>query len=278
MSAFQNADDTLRQIYLWLQELKNIHYPFDKRPFDEWVSRPPNGPWLMLADPEIPTILEAKNSHRPNLYISVSHEDLSIFYIGVTYNTNPGVQIFEGLASPASGNVRMELLDIVRSIANDWKFSVNRKRKLGYFAASPDYTLEKTWTCLGIGDDELTSILDTLKHIRETRALPGTLYRGEKLVWEVPSLDVMQGSFPLEKEVICNRFLEAYSIFNRCLCIPSPGEVVVGEARLQMLYARKNEIEKVIKKEKAGKRKKKYETMLAECKGEIADITGIEVK
>ncbi len=278
MPDFSSADDALRQIYRWIQELGDIHYEFENRPYDEWVSKHPEGPWVMLADPQIKTIDDAKKSHRPNLYISVTHKDADNFTIGVTYNTNSGVQTFEGLASPVIGSVRNQLLQIIKSISDNWTFTVYRKRKLNNFAAPPEYTDEKSWKCHGITDKELTEILVKIKYIRNTRDLPGSIYNGSALIWEVPSLDIMHGSFSLGKEEVCSRFCEAYAIFNSCLNIPSPNGIDIGESRLTFLRVKMYEIERMLSRNMDKTRRKRLETFLAECKGEVADITGVVEK
>ncbi|NLD95247.1 MAG: hypothetical protein GX639_21575 [Fibrobacter sp.] len=278
MPDFSSADDALRQIYRWIQELRDTHYQFENRPYDTWVSRHQEGPWVMFADPQLNTIDEAKKSHRPNLYISVTYEDFDTITMGVTYNTNSGVQIFEGLASPAIGSVRNQMLQIIKSISDNWTFTVYRKRKINNFAAPPRYTEEKSWKCHEITDKELTEILVTIKYIRNTRDLPGSIYNGSTLLWEVPSLDVMHGSFSRTKENVCARFCEAYTILNSCLTIPSPDSIDVGESRLTYLRVKMYEIERMLNRSVDKTKRKRLETFLAECKGEIADITGAEEK
>jgi len=178
-----------------------------------------NKNWIMIAAPWIKEE-DIENTSIPNAYISPFYKnDKIIVDLGLSYNNIQSVNTFEQLSSALNHDGRMKILNLINLISNNWKFKTYKRTRTGYSPSDrtpTGYEIE----CKQINDQKLTEILEKIEDIRNNCHKQGDiLENGKKIIFEVPSFDLMYTQIEYDQNHYNELLSEIKSILSASLDI-----------------------------------------------------------
>ena len=257
----------------------------DKDEIKKWI----NGEGLALIPAMVDSInnvADATKEPYPNVYFNL-YEDNKV-QLGVSYDNSGAVGVFENLTSPANIKHREKMLEILKDISPEWKFCLHKKSRINYKA---DYQPVSPYPilCNTIDDEALNTLLDKIKSCRENSE-KGTTNEKGKIIWQVPSINIMDFWQTLEingskndTEIVASqeqielfntKMIEAFKVFIACMNIKSEKQVKIADVERQRLQARRDSIVKVLPTINDTKKKEMWEKNLKEVEDKLRGLEG----
>lgn len=170
---------------------------------------------------------KAKSARRPNLYISLSEEDLVTF--GIAYEKLESVNSLRNIILPYNEIERNELVRKLSALDDSFVTTVNKKMKMHHPQESPNYEsiLEIKSSLMNL--DQFIKVFEAVDKILAERELLDdkkkyqlaptvSLVNGESVLDEQSFIKVLSEIRPIYEMVVKMRSKEDFNVCNGCLC------------------------------------------------------------
>jgi len=170
---------------------------------------------------------DAKTESRPNVYLALLGNN---FRMGITLNQIKAVECFCNIVESHSEEKKIEILNMLNQLSEDYITVVNRKIKDKFHMQAPKYVIEFEKKSNSINSEYFEEMVKTAYKIREE----GTIKRKDKdgkYYSELPEIELaaIQTQFNKENlEIVTNQL---FPILKLCLSIET-----VEENQAGMLY------------------------------------------
>jgi len=210
--------------------------------------------------------------------IAIQKEDPNVFFdilskegnlegfgrLGLTFNNLKAYNKFKTIMQGYNKEIKNKITHKLLTLKKEWEINISRKIKENHPSQTPKYYREHDWhwNTRQINDNIIDEIIKLGEEIRTQGVKNREIKREEaknpkKFYVETPSINLMDFTFPLNKQEFSERILEIFDVLSLCLNVKTDLEI------------------KRLKREKSNELKEKQELLMAK-EHHLRDIETLE--